>query len=268
MNNSYEKENYTLIDWLCNSNNAKTAEIRGMLRTLEQSVISRQVVLDRTLNRVYDSDKTLKLLSAGSGLGNELIEMAEIKDRFNNKDIKGIDEFVGIESDSLLCKIANNYINPQNYSNNNLNYLKTDKIITIVNGDFFNMPFENGEFNYSLLNTGTIGNFSDDKKIALLKEMMRVTSRMTFVTFFDPSEDATKKRIEMYEQEGVEGDCEITRKKYSTGGASTRITYEKMGLFSEAMSLDRFDYLVRQAGNERVFYNQIENFAWMAKMFQ
>jgi len=265
MKNSYETQNYKVVDWLCNANNTEIAKSRTDLRISEKIIILNQIWFDRVAN-YYNKEDKLKILSAGCGLGDELMDLLEDHTPYFDKEINCLDESVGIEINPLLCKIANNYMNPKTNSHNK-NYLKTNKKISIINGDFFNMPFENNEFNYSVLNTGTIGNFNDDKKIELIKELTRVTSRIAFVTFFDPSENATKKRIEMYEQEGVQGEHKITQKKYSTGGTSTRIAYEKMGLFSEAMSLDRFDYLVSKAGNASVSYLQLTDFSRMAKIY-
>lgn len=118
-----------------------------------------------------------KVLVAGSGLGHDTFELA----RYNAS-------VTGIEINPILVNKALE-----------LNRMHEFSHVAFVQGDFFNLPFSDLEFEVAVLNMGTIGTVDHPEKA--IKELTRV-AKVAFVDFYTRSEISIQKRIKMYSEEG------------------------------------------------------------------
>jgi hypothetical protein len=169
--------------------------------------------------------KNQSVLVAGSGFGMELLELSQY-----NKSV------IGLEINPVLAGISRCYLRRDN--------------IKIVDGDFMDIKYKK-EFDSSILNMGTIGNFDDEKKIKIIKELKRVSTK-AYIDFYTAGNIA--KRLKMYREEGwknprVESDAVISDD----------------GLYSETYTIRRFKNLVKKSGYEAKIYPMLQ-YAWMAEI--
>lgn len=119
--------------------------------------------------------KNLRVLVAGSGLGDDAFELAAY-----NMEVLGVEIF---EEMVALAR--------QEAKNRGL------KNISFEKGDIYNLPYDNNSFGAAVLNMGSIGNFNDRE--LLIKELLRVSKRAYIDFYILENLDIRKK---MYEEEG------------------------------------------------------------------
>lgn len=118
-----------------------------------------------------------RVLVAGSGLGNEAIELA----RFNI-------EVIGVEILKPLVELSKKEKEKAEISN-----------LTFEEGDIRKLRFPDKYFGAAVLNMGTIGNFDD--KFSVVKELSRVAHKV-LLDFYPPNPEYYEERIKMYSEEG------------------------------------------------------------------
>jgi SAM-dependent methyltransferase len=230
-----------LIELLIRSNDEEVCKVRADFRREEQYMLTK-FISDDSQNRGGEG----RILDAGSGLGYELPDLA--------KTYRGLGPVlvIGIEKSKAVCDLSRKYIE-EKYAKKEL---KPYERIKTVNADFFKNPFDDEFFDYSILNSGTIGNFEDDQKINLIKELIRVTSNYVYVDFFSSEKAAFEKREKMYN--------EMNLGKVKLEG--NRFINEKLGVFSESMTLDKFDSLLNDVGDVCRSYTRMRTFGWMVEI--
>jgi hypothetical protein len=235
-----------IVEILCNSNNPAKSKIRAEFRALEREIY--KLELDDYFSHCDSYDK---LLVAGSGLGNEIQYLLNLMSKA---------QIIGVEKNQLLYKISKNHFDlmKESWANAKQSDELMHKRVNIINADFFNLPFEDGEMKATILNCGTIGDFPDEQKIVLIKELARVTRGKLLIDFYEPSQATTNRRLKMYEEEGI-----VAKVK-----GNAIISDDPKGFYSEAMAVARFDNLVHKAlGTVAIRgYREMPGFGWMYKV--
>jgi len=119
------------------------------------------------------------VLIAGSGRGDDSLWLAK-----HNRLVIGIEIFPQLISAAMERKRNKEVSN-----------------ITFVQGDFFDIPFQNNSFDAAVLNMGTISDFEAPERIKLILELCRVTNKV-FMDFYPSTLEILKIRRRMYEEEG------------------------------------------------------------------
>jgi ubiquinone/menaquinone biosynthesis C-methylase UbiE len=119
--------------------------------------------ITQTINQIISKYKSPKILEAGSGSGKASILLGKSIDR----------TFLDISKDALeYSKYLSNKFQCEN--------------IKYVEGDIFQMPFENGSFDFTW-NIGVIEHYPDNYIEGLLVEMLRVTKQNGIVGIAFPN---------------------------------------------------------------------------------
>jgi len=153
-----------------------------------------------------------KVLVAGSGLGHDSFELAEY-----NKEVVGVDVISELILDSVKELVRKEYSN-----------------IYFRNADFFNLDYKDKTFDAAVLNMGTIGNF--ENRHDLLKELTRVADKVVF-SYYVVGEEKTKKRFQMYVEEGFHGLPKIVGNKIIGGSGFVSEAIEATELYKIADSM-------------------------------
>lgn len=240
-----------VIDILIKSNSSK-AKIRKLFRELEidfafyymRDYIS---LMKKDCEDRGKHNSKLKLLIAGSGLGNEI---------FNYASREKLLQIFAVEKNEQLYNISKNYLNAFDEYLKNLEYESIGERVTIHDEDFFALTFDDNTFDFSLLNSGTIGNFYDDEKIKLLQELNRVTNHGIIIDFYSTEKNVIKNISSMYKEEGLEHEIKGTTIQFT----------KPEGAFSEGMDLSTFDALVTKALGKDThrMYKRMPDFGWMS----
>lgn len=203
-----------IIEMMLNTHNPDLCPIRADFIEKEMKYI----------RKIGDPSK--RILVAGSGLGLEVKEIAK-RNQF----------VLGIDNNMTMIKMAQAYIKAPN--------------IKFALGDFTNLALDDKSYDQSVLNFGTIGNFSERDQIRIIKELLRV-STSAHIDFYTP--EATELRLKMYEEEGWRN---VTVKGNAIVGPDA---------YSKFFTLDEFSNLVSEAGGYIQQTYPIKYFGYMTRI--
>ena len=166
MSFKYKNSNVqNIIEALQRANNPKIANIKYNLLASEQKIFRQQF-------------ENKKILVAGSGLGQDSLKLA----RFN-------EHVTGIEKFKELVEYAQKFQRQLGVAN-----------VSFLQQDFMSTSFTDLSFDISVLNMGTICNFSMNDQKKIFTEMMRI-SKTFYFSFYLAGHYHTEQRLQMYQQE-------------------------------------------------------------------
>jgi len=168
------------------------------------------------------------VLVAGSGLGLDASELAD----YNV-------EVLGIDNNPLLIAISKAYIHKHN--------------VRFALADFMDL-YINSVYKHSILNFGTIGNFSELEQRKIIRELIGI-SPFVHIDFY--TEENIENRIKMYIQEGWRNVKRVGNAIISDDGGHSQI-----------FSKQEFDDLVRGSCEfiRNINYHTMLGFGYMAEI--
>lgn len=214
-----EKNRDHILKLLRVAHNEKIAKVRASFFEAEYNFFRKNI----TNKIVFD---------AGCGLGHEAFELVKY-----NKFV------IGIDINKSFVNYAKDYAKQHSIKN-----------VKFEVCDFMKINIKNKSFDSSVLNMGTICDF--DNKEEIIKQLLRVSHEF-FFDFYPSTDNAFKKRIEMYNQEG------FTNVRLE---GKTIISDGMLQLYSGSISKKELNKITNNSGY-RIEYYPLTDFAIMARVY-
>jgi SAM-dependent methyltransferase len=221
--NFYEGKEEIIIEWLLAAHDPAKAIIRNQVKQAEYKFF-----------REYIRDQ--KVLVCGSGLGHDSFELAKY-----NTDILGVDILKPLLVYSRVEKIR-------------LKLLNVDfSCLDLINVPTMVFDRLSGDFNYAVMNMGTVCNFDADDQKKIISNVMKIVDTFYF-SFYPPTRMALEIRQKMYTEEYWD-------KLWLVG---TTIVSED-GLYSKSYTKRHFREIAKELGFKIKFHNLLD-FVIMAEV--